>query len=138
MENLSHMPRIDALISEVTDAVEQYKTTKYDRSSGSLARHIGVEAVLYDQFTRRLLALLHASSINDASLVQKLWDRLGHITANIVGAKLRQLMELLETLSADLANTSHSVVSNVNAYHFHIECPQSHSPNIRVGGPGLP
>jgi hypothetical protein len=101
---------IRALFPEVAVAVQQYEQAKPDRESRSLARRLGNEEAIYDQFVRKLGQLMSSVPIHGNDPLGSIHERLGVENAASLRNHLEQMQQLLTSLKTDLANSSRGTV----------------------------
>lgn len=111
MADMDIVTSVRRLFPEVTAAVEQYQKAKPDREARNLARRLGNEEALYDQFIRQLSLLSPAPSTkNTDEPLHNVESRLGVETAGRLRTDLLQMADFLHDLKADLSNTSRGTV----------------------------
>jgi hypothetical protein len=106
---------IRALFPEVAAAVQQYEQAKSDRESRDLARRLGNEEAMYDQFVRRIEQLMSSASIQGNDPLRNIHQRLGIQNATSLRNRLEHMQRLLSSLKTDLTNSSRGSVSQ--QYH---------------------
>lgn len=99
------------LFPDVTTAVQHYQHAKDDKEARNLARRVGNEKALYDQFTRQLSQLCSTAATKTANEpLRNIGNKLGQEVADALKDELNQMGDLLRGLKADLENISRGTV----------------------------
>ncbi|KAK1750092.1 hypothetical protein QBC47DRAFT_394584 [Echria macrotheca] len=93
------------LFPDVAAAVDGLKDAKFDRESRAIDRRLSGQLTIYSQFTYKLLRLTGAASPRDDGFRQKVEERLGMTTTDLIAAQLREMQRVLRELKRDLGNT---------------------------------